>query len=68
MDQKFLDVLVETYPDVGSTGIVNRAQIVGVMQKLGTTKYPMWIMENRVGRGLYAVPGRAIDTVEDTMQ
>ena len=56
-DQIFLDALIAKFPDVHTSRQVTRAQISEVMEELNTTKWPMWIMENRVGRGLYAVPG-----------
>lgn len=68
MDQNFLNALVEAHPDVSSTGKVSRAQILDVMQRLGTTKYPTWIMQNKLSRGLYAVPGGNAVTVEEAMQ
>lgn len=58
-DQTFIDTLVSEFPDVASTGEVTRAQIVETMSKLNTTKWPSWLLQNRVGRGLYALPGRS---------
>lgn len=60
-DQNFIETLVSEFPDVNSTGTCSRAQIVQTMTKLGTTKWPTWLInnQNRVGRGLYAVPGRS---------
>ena len=55
MQVAFETRLFEMYPDVGISKTVSRAQIVSTMQALGTTKYPTWIMENKVSRGLYAV-------------
>ena len=57
-ETQFLDTLVQEFPDVNTTGHVSRAQISHVMEKLGTSKWPVWMMANKVGRGLYAIPGR----------
>ena len=55
-NQTFLDTLVTEFPDVKTSGQVSRSQIKHTMDVLGTDKYPTWLMQNRVGRGLYAVP------------
>lgn len=49
--------LLAMFPDVAETGVISRAQIVDTMNALGTTKYPNWLMVNKVGRGLYAIAG-----------
>ena len=53
--QKFETKMVEMFPEVLTTGTVTRASILQVMEALGTKLYPHWIVQNRVGRGLYAV-------------
>lgn len=53
----FESKLFGMFPDVAETGVVSRAQIVDTMNALGTTKYPNWLMTNKVGRGLYAIAG-----------
>lgn len=55
IDQTFLEALYKQFPDVATSGTVSRSQISETMQALGTSKYPTWLMQNRVGRGLYAV-------------
>jgi MoxR-like ATPase len=55
--EQFDAKLQQMYPDVFTDGTVTRAQIHDVMAALGTKTYPVWHMENRVGRGLYAVQG-----------
>lgn len=57
-ETQFLNTLVQEFPDVNTTGHVSRTQISHVMEKLGTSKWPVWMMANKVGRGLYAIPGR----------
>ena len=55
--EKFEAKLNQMYPDVASTGQVSRPQLMEVMSKLKTDKYPLWMMKNKVGRGLYAIDG-----------
>ena len=43
------------FPDVETSGEVTRKQIAEVMEKLGTTKWPSWIMKNQVSRGVYTL-------------
>jgi len=63
MDTNFLSVLFKEFPDVVTSKQVTRAQIVEVMALTATSKYPTWLMQNRVGRGLYAVLNDTIDEV-----
>lgn len=49
--------LFEMYPDVQSEGTVSRPQLLDVMKALKTEKYPLWLMKDKVGRGLYAIDG-----------
>jgi MoxR-like ATPase len=49
----------EMYPDVSTKGQVSRPQLLEVMAKLKTEKYPVWLMKNKVGRGLYSIDGGA---------
>ena len=51
--------LKEMFPDVYTEGLVSRRQIDEVREALGTKSYPVWHMENRVARGLYAISGGA---------
>jgi hypothetical protein len=61
----FESTLFEMFPDVVASGTVSRKQITDVMAKLNTTKYPNWLMNNKVGRGLYAIAGgQAVAVVE----
>ena len=55
----FESKLLEMYPDVKSRGQVSRPELMNVMKTLGTDKYPLWLMKNKVGRGLYAIDGGA---------
>lgn len=61
----FESKLFSMYPDVATSGIVSRQQLVSVMDALGETKYPTWLMATRAGRGLYAINGNvALKPVE----
>ena len=55
MDTIFESTLLEMFPDVETSGEVTRKQIAEVMEKLGTTKWPSWIMKNQVSRGVYTL-------------
>ena len=62
-DTQFRDVfeakLSEMFPDVASRGTVSRPELLDVMKTLKTEKYPLWLMKNKVGRGLYSIDGGA---------
>lgn len=63
--EKFENKLVEMYPDVATSGSVTRPQLMDVMKKMKTDKYPVWLMKNKLGRGVYAVgnTARVVDNV-----
>ena len=54
---EFERTLNELHPDVATSGVVSRPQLLEVMAKMKTQKYPLWMMKDKVGRGLYALPG-----------
>lgn len=54
---EFERTLTELHPDVATSGVVSRPQLLEVMAKMNTQKYPLWMMKDKVGRGLYALPG-----------
>ena len=60
-DTQFREVfetkLNEMFPDVATRGTVSRPELLDVMKALKTEKYPLWLMKDKVGRGLYAVAG-----------
>ena len=56
---QFESKLGEMFPDAVKAGTVSRPQLMQVMGELGTEKFPLWLMKNKVGRGLYAVDGNA---------
>ena len=49
--------LAEMHPDTKTSGTVSRPQLLEVMQAMQTTKYPVWLMKDKVGRGMYAIDG-----------
>jgi hypothetical protein len=55
--EQFDSKLAEMFPDVFVEGQVSRRQIDQVREALGTKSYPVWHMENRVARGVYAIAG-----------
>ena len=52
------------YPDVKTKGVVSRPQLMEVMAKLKTEKFPLWLMKTKAGRGLYAIDGNAAVAVQ----
>lgn len=57
---QFESKLAEMFPDTKTSGQVSRQQILEVMSKLKTEKFPLWLMKNKLGRGLYAIPGGSV--------
>ena len=55
--ENFESKLLELHPDVATRGQVSRQELIEVMEALGTEKYPLWLMKDKVGRGLYAING-----------
>ena len=55
--KEFENKMFEMFPDVKSTNTISRSQIMDVMNELVTKKWPMWIVKNKLGRGLYAING-----------
>ena len=55
----FTSKAVEMFPDVMATNI-NRQQILQVCEALSIKHIPSWLMENRVGRGLYSLPSGTV--------
>ena len=47
--ESFETKLGELHPDVFTTGVVSRAQLMETMEALGTTKFPSWLMVNKAG-------------------
>ena len=45
------------FPDVSMTGTVSRSQLMEVMSSMKTDKYPLWLMKNKIGRGIYSING-----------
>jgi MoxR-like ATPase len=55
--------LNEMFPDVATRGTVSRPELMEVMQAMKTDKFPLWMMKEKVGRGLYAVSGSTAPVV-----
>jgi MoxR-like ATPase len=68
--EQFESKLNEMFPDVATTGTVQNSQLLETMRALGTKTSPKWLMQNRVGRGLYAISGTKSNAVtkEEAMQ
>ena len=62
----FESKMKEMYPDTATKGTVSRPELLSVMKALKTEKYPLWLMKNKVGRGLYAIDGGATPVVGNT--
>ena len=54
---EFENKLIEMFPDVKTEGVVQNSQLLETMRALGTKTSPKWLMQNKVGRGLYALDG-----------
>lgn len=69
-DTQFREVfeakMSEMFPDVTTRGTVSRPELLDVMKTLKTEKYPLWLMKNKVGRGLYSIDGGATPVVGNT--
>ena len=57
--ETFESKLFEMFPDTQSKGTVSRPELLDVMKALKTDKYPLWLMKDKIGRGLYAINGGA---------
>lgn len=55
--QVFEDKLFALFPDVKTSGQVTRKQLLEVREKCGIDYHPLWLMQDVIGRGLYALPG-----------
>jgi MoxR-like ATPase len=57
--ENFEAKMFEMFPDVATRGTVTRPELMDVMSALKTDKFPLWLMKEKVGRGLYAIDGGA---------
>lgn len=53
--EKFEAKLFSLFPDVVTEGKVTRPELVETMKKMNTTKYPLWLMKDKIDRGVYAI-------------
>ena len=51
----FEQSLVKMFPEVVEQKQFTRQMVLQVMRKLNTTKYPTWMMTDRIGHGVYAL-------------
>jgi MoxR-like ATPase len=61
--QEFEDKLFSVFPDVKANSVVSRTQLLEVkdiLDKTGPEIWPGWLMKNKIGRGLYSIPGGSI--------
>ena len=63
----FESKMKEMYPDTATKGTVSRPELLDVMKAMKTEKYPLWLMKNKVGRGLYAIEGGAVRIIGNTV-
>lgn len=56
----FESKLFEMFPDTQTSGVVKNSELLAVMEALGTKTSPRWLMQARVNRGLYAIPGGSV--------
>jgi hypothetical protein len=66
--EDFESKMYEMFPELSSGGNVSRPQLMQVMEALNTTKYPLWLMKTKVGRGLYPVDGVGATQSEPTKE
>lgn len=68
-DQKYIETvqskLVDMFPEVASTGTVTKKQIIAVKQTLKCA-FPVFLMSNRISRGVYAFNANKQDFREVT--
>lgn len=66
---KFEQKLHKLFPEIATTGTVNRKQIQDTLDSMGGGKYPGWLTrpEMRVARGLYSIQGGAhpVESVQE---
>jgi len=52
---EFEQNVVAMFPDTVTSGTVSTKQLVAVMKKMQTPKYPRWLMRNKIGRALFSI-------------
>lgn len=60
---EFENKLFSKFPDVKTSGTVTRKQLLEIREEMGNQFHPLWLMQNVVGRGLYAIDGGATPVV-----
>lgn len=66
--ERFDQKLNQMFPEAVADGVVTRKQLMAVRAKLKTNTQPVWLMQNRVGRGVYAIgaPKHKLEVVGNT--
>ena len=64
---EFENKLFAKFPDVKASGTVSRKQLIEIREDMGNQFHPLWLMQNVVGRGLYAIDGGAPAVVGNTV-
>ena len=52
---EFEQNVVAMFPDTVTSGTVSTKQLVAVMKKMQTPKYPRWLMRNKIGRAMFSI-------------
>ena len=58
--QSVINKAIEMFPDVATTGVISRPQVAELATFLGLKHNPAWLMQNKVSRGLYALPTNSV--------
>ena len=52
---EFEQNVVAMFPETASTGIILNKQLLEVMKSMNTTTQPVWLMQNKISRGVYSI-------------
>ena len=62
--EQFENTIVELFPDAAMANSITRRQVIDVMEKLNSTKWPTWILKNKMSRGVYSIKGNVVSMPE----
>ena len=62
--EQFENTIVELFPDAAMANSITRRQVIDVMEKLNSTKWPTWILKNKMSRGVYSIKGNIVSMPE----
>lgn len=60
--ESFESAMFELFPEIKTSGLITRRQILAVREHLKVRKWPKWILENKAGRGLYSIGNTVVAT------